>query len=260
MDPWNGGLYWVIGLGMNRWGAAKYDEMPKNCDETKNLMLNPPGTCAQCRASAEIVSVFIFDEISTPMPATDVSSYISDHPEWADELQFLHQCLSRPDLETTIKWGIPTYVLEGKNIVSLAAFKNHCALWFTHGVFLKDSAGVLQNAQKDKTRGMRQWRIEKGESIDADLIRAYVEEAIENQRRGEEIKPQKKELTLPEELKHAFAEHPELKKAFGTLTPGKQREYADHIVSAKREATRTARLEKCLPMIMNGVGLNDKYK
>ncbi len=194
------------------------------------------------------------------MPATDVTSYIARHPDWAEELQLLHECLSHPDLEVGIKWGIPTYMLKGKNVVGMAAFKNHCALWFTHGVFLSDPAGVLHNAQEDKTRGMRLWRIEKGDKIAPALVKAYVAEAVENQRQGKEIKPQRKKLELPEELKTAFAKKAELKAAFKALTPGKQREYAEHIASAKRAATRQSRVEKATPMIITGIGLNDKYK
>ena len=168
------------------------------------------------------------------MAATDLTSYLALHPQWAEELKLLDGCLSRPGLESAVKWGVPTYVFGGKNIVSLVAFKNHCALWFTQGVFLKDPAGVLQNAQKGTTRGMRQWRFEKGEAMDLDLVSSYCDEAIENQRLGKEIKPQKKKLILPEELRQAFAEKADLKKAFDGLTPGKRREYADFIASAKR--------------------------
>ena len=91
-------------------------------------------------------------------------------------------------------------------------------------------------------------------------MKSYVAEAVENQKAGKEIKPEKKKLEIPKELKFALEEHPEFRSAFEKLTPGKRREYADHIASAKREATRLSRIDKCRPMILDGVGLNDKYK
>lgn len=91
---------------------------------------------------------------------------------------------------------------------------------------------------------------------------AYVKEAIENQRLGYEVLPQRKTkpVVIPEELTAVFKLKSELYTRFKTLTPGKQREYCDYIAVAKREATKQMRLEKITPMIIAGAELHDKYK
>jgi uncharacterized protein YdeI (YjbR/CyaY-like superfamily) len=120
---------------------------------------------------------------------------------------------------------VPTYTLEGKIIASIAGFKNHCAIWFHNGSFLKYDQNLLVNAQKGTTRGMRQWRFKQGEKAPVTKVRAYVKEAIADERAGKKIKPEKKKLNLPEELKAAIKDDIKLKAAYNKLTPGKQREF-----------------------------------
>ena len=195
------------------------------------------------------------------MPVKSVEEYISCHSHWKEELRQLHEMMLTTDLEPTIKWGAPVYTINGKNVVGLGAFKNHCGLWFFNGSLLKENTILLVNAQEGKTKALRQIKLEKGDPVNTSTFLPYVKEAILNQREGKEIKPVKqKELIVPPELSSAFKEDPELKSSFKKLTPGKQREYADHISGAKREATRRNRLEKIIPMIKSGVGLHDKYK
>ncbi|MEQ8954585.1 MAG: YdeI/OmpD-associated family protein [Gammaproteobacteria bacterium] len=189
-----------------------------------------------------------------------VDTYIKKHPRWAAQLDTLRKAVISAGLEETIKWGLPTYTRDGKNLIGLAAFKNHCALWFHNGSFLKDKAGKLLNAQEGRTRGLRQWRFEEGDKIPPGLVNAYIKEAIANHDGGIRITPQKKSLVLPVELSTAFKKNAKLKKAFDGLTPGKQREYAEHIASAKQEKTRLNRLKKATPLILKGAGLHDKYK
>ncbi len=191
---------------------------------------------------------------------SSIDDYIIRNPKWADLLTLLHSVFSETELIPTIKWGIPTYTFNGKNVLGVATFKNHCAIWFHNGVFLSDPKGVLVSASDEKTRGLRQWRFAPNEIPDKALIRAYVHEAIENQKQGKVIKPLVKKLIVPAELGTAFASDPTLKKAFEKLSPGKQREYAGYISSAKQESTRIGRLEKCRPLILAGGGLNDRYK
>lgn len=195
------------------------------------------------------------------MPVKSVEEYIATHPSWEKQLNELRELLLNTELEETIKWGAPVYCLDGKNVIGLAAFKNHCALWFFNGALLNDSAGLLYNAQEDKTKALRQIRFEKQHEIQPKRLQPYIAEAIENQREGREIKAERNKKTiLPIELKEALDKDKNLKKAFHSLSPGKQREYAEHISSAKREATRISRLEKAIPKILNAEGLNDKYK
>ncbi len=194
--------------------------------------------------------------------AAKIEAYIEKHSNWKEALSELRAVLKQTEAVETVKWGIPTYTVNGKNVMGIGAFKNHFGLWFFNGSFLSDPKGVLRNAQEGKTRGMRQLNWNSLDEVDLDMVRTYALEAIENQKQGKEIKPQRttKKLLVPEELKAGFEEDKHLKAAFDKLTPGRQREYADHIGSAKQEKTRLSRLEKCRPMIMSGKGLHDKYK
>lgn len=189
-----------------------------------------------------------------------VKAYIHKHPEWAEELTKLQGLLAETEMEETMKWGIPTYTLNGKNVAGIGAFKSYVGLWFFNGSFLKDEKNLLINAQEGKTRGLRQMRFGSLVEIDEKVIRPYLLEAIENQRQGKEIKPEKKPLVIPEELKEILSQDAGLSEAFDELTPGKQKEYAEYIAEAKREDTKLNRLEKIKPMIRQRIGLNDKYK
>ena len=192
----------------------------------------------------------------------DVTNYIEKKEKWKTELELLRTTLLSTKMEETIKWGAPTYVYKGKNVVGLAAFKNYCGLWFFQGSLLKDSHKVLMNAQEGKTKAMLQWRFFTLDDIDVKLIKTYVLEAKQNVDEGKEIKPDrtKKELIIPELLQNTLNTNADFKSQFETFTLSKKREYADYISDAKREATKQKRLEKIIPMILNGVGLYDKYK
>ena len=196
------------------------------------------------------------------MPVKNAEEYISCHEHWSEELRQLHEMIMTTDLKSEIKWGAPVYTLDGKNVIGLGAFKNHYGIWFFNGALLKQNTSLLVNAQEGKTKALRQIRLEKGEEINTSALLPYIQEAIQNQREGKEIKPAKvkKQLVVPPELSKAFKADKDLEKSFNALTPGKQREYADHISEAKREATKRSRIEKITPMIKSGVGLHDKYK
>lgn len=191
-----------------------------------------------------------------------VEEYIERNSHFSDELSKLRQIINSTELQETVKWSMPTYCLNGKNVLGLGAFKQHFCLWFHQGVFLKDEHQLLMNAQENKTKAMRQMRFENMKDINEGAVLTYVKEAIENQRLGKEIKPirKSKPVVIPLEMEEKLASNSELKMCFENLTPGKQREYCDYISEAKREATKQSRLEKITPMIIQGVGLNDKYK
>ncbi|NEN22625.1 hypothetical protein G3O08_03785 [Cryomorpha ignava] len=189
-----------------------------------------------------------------------VEAYLTKNENWRNELEKLRAILLRTELTEAIKWGIPTYMAHGKKILAMGAFKHHVALWFHNGVFLKDEKNVLINANEEKTRGLRQWRFASADEIDADLVYRYVLEAIQNQKEGKEIKPESKKISMPVELKEALDTDKELKSEFFALSPGKQKEYAEFIGSAKQESTRNTRLEKCKPIILTSKGLHEKYR
>ena len=121
-----------------------------------------------------------------------IDSYIAKKDKWQKELRQLRELLSTTEMEETVKWGAPCYTVDGKNVVGMAAFKEFVSLWFFQGSFLKDKSNVLGNAQEGTTRGLRQWRFASIEEIDAKLVSAYIKEAIENQKKGLQVKPKKR--------------------------------------------------------------------
>lgn len=193
---------------------------------------------------------------------TSVEEFISKKPEWVKSLQLLRSIMLTTEMEETIKWGVPTYTINGKNVVGLSAFKSYVGIWFHQGVFLKDPFNQLINAQEGKTKGLRQWRFSSFDDINKDQVLAYVLEAIQNQKEGKEITIERSstEIEMPDRLKTELEQNKELKINFDKLTPFKQKEYMEYISTAKRDATKDARLQKIIPMILEGIGLNDKYR
>ena len=191
-----------------------------------------------------------------------VDDYINNKPEQAGQLKALRQIMLNTELEEGIKWGAPVYMIKEKNVIGLGAFKSYTGIWFFNGVFLTDDHNQLVNAQKNKTKALRQWRFQSLDEIQSnlELIKEYVDEAIQNQKEGKELKPTKQKLVLPDLLKNELKKDQSLHDSFKQLSPGKQKEYANHISEAKRESTRQRRLEKIIPMIKAGKGLYDKYK
>ena len=193
---------------------------------------------------------------------SSVEEYIETNEKWSEALVLLRSIMLQTELVETLKWSIPTYTINNKNVCGIGAFKDHFGIWFFNGVFLKDEHNLLRNAQEGKTKAMRQLNFNSIEEVDTNIVLMYVKEAIDNQKAGKEVKPDrtKKETVIPTELQAIFNNNADLKKAFDNLSPYKQREYCEHIASAKREATKHSRLEKITPMILSGVGLHDKYK
>ncbi len=192
-----------------------------------------------------------------------LDSFFGSSSPYQEAMATLRNILLKTELEETYKWQFPVYTIDGKNIVGLGAFKAHFGVWFFQGALLSDPANKLINAQEGKTTAMRQWRMESDEEIDEKLLLEYVEEAIANQRAGRVIKParsgQKMPLISPE-LSEFFAESQAVKQAFDRLTPGKQREFIEYVKEAKRASTKKSRIEKISVMILEGRGLNDKYR
>lgn len=179
---------------------------------------------------------------------------------WQEELELLQTIIRKTSLQETIKWGIPVFTFNGRNVVGVAGFKSHFTLWFYQGVFLNDESEVLTNAQEGKTKGLRQWRFTALDQINEPLILAYLYEAIENEKQGKQLKPEAKgKLVVPAILDDAL-KNDTLRQCFESLTPYKQNEYIEYITEAKQDKTKLARLEKIKPLIMQGLGLNDKYK
>jgi len=179
---------------------------------------------------------------------------------WLEELEFLKSIIAKTELTETTKWGGCVYVLDNKNVVGIGGFKNYFTIWFFNGVFLKDEKKVLVNAQEGVTKSLRQWRFISKDDVDESLVLEYIQEAIENEKQG--IKTQKAEVTveMPEIFQKELDVDANLAEAFLKFSPYKQKEFLEYIVEAKREETKRSRIEKIKPMILENIGLNDKYR
>jgi uncharacterized protein YdeI (YjbR/CyaY-like superfamily) len=189
-----------------------------------------------------------------------IEAAIEKHPKWKTELYNRRAILQESELTEDIKWRAPAYLLDKKIVIGFMGFKNHYGIWFHQGVFLKDKANVLINAQEGKTKAMRMWKFYEGDTVDESLLKAYVTEAIQNTIAGKEVKSAPIVVATPPLLEEAFKNNPALKQAFNKLSPGKQKDYNLHIADAKQEKTKLKRLEKIIPMILENKGLHDKYK
>ena len=178
---------------------------------------------------------------------------------WRDELKLLRKLMLGCKLTEELKWGFPCYTIDGHNVVLLAAWKDNCSISFFKGSLMKDPQQLLTKPGEN-TQAARLLRFQSVDEIKklTPLIKEYVQEAVELEKSGAKVDfKAKSELELPEELEQKFAELPSFRDAFHALTPGRQRGYVLHFTGAKQSQTRTARIEKCLPMIFEGRGLHD---
>lgn len=186
--------------------------------------------------------------------------YQKEHP-FREGIVFLREIALKTEAEESFKWSIPVYTLNNRNVFGICKFKHHFGVWFFNGVYLKDPKNVLENAQEGKTKGMRHWKFQSLEEIDEKTVLAYMKEALDNQKKGLEVKAETtKKVQVPEVLQSALTKNPQLKVAFEKFTPYKQKEFCGHIAEAKQEKTKIRRLEKIIPMIQGGIGLNDSYR
>lgn len=179
---------------------------------------------------------------------------------WPEELSALRMMLLDSELEETLKWGVPCYTWEGKNIAILSALKQHCVLGFFKGVLLKDPDGVLvapgKNSQSD--RQLRSTSMEEVVRLEP-YLRGFIREAIEIERAGLKVDfKAKTDLAYPAELQEKLDADPALNAAFEALTPGRKRGYVLHFSQPKQAATRTRRVEKYIPKILSGKGFHDR--
>lgn len=180
--------------------------------------------------------------------------------QWPDELEVLKNIINKTELVETTKWGGIVYTINNKNVLGIGGFKDFFTIWFFKGVFLKDAAGILVNANEGVTKSLRQWRFTSKDEINEKLVLQYIHEAIAVEKAGLGIKPERKEAVIPERLQKELDASTELAEAFAKFSPYKQKEFIEQIETAKQEKTVLARLEKIKPLILQGIGLNDKYR
>ena len=175
---------------------------------------------------------------------------------WHEELLMLRSIALDCGLTEELKWGVPCYTIESKNICIIAAFKNNCTISFFKGVLMEDVHHLLQKPGEQSNQGRLIRFTDKEYLIEhIGAISDYIMQAIEIEKAGIKIpKPSTQDFALPEELQEALSNDMRLHKAFQSLTPGRKRAYCLHISSAKQSSTRIARIEKCYENIMRGKG------
>ncbi len=192
---------------------------------------------------------------------SSVDDYLDSLDVWREGAERLRKIILSTGVEETVKWGMPVYVANGKNVFGILAMKNYFGIWFYQGALLKDTDQVLINAQEGKTRAMRQWRFKSTRDLKVRQIKSYLVEAIGLAESGKEIKPNRnKPLNIPVELVKALAANPKAKLAFDRMSKSCRREYAEYVSEAKKEETKLRRIEKIIPMMCESKGLNDRYR
>lgn len=191
-----------------------------------------------------------------------VVEFFNKDSKWKEEFKKLRDIILNCGVELSeeYKWMHPCYTLDNKNIVLIHGFKEYCALLFHKGALLKDPHGILIQ-QTENVQAARQIRFTSLEQIVQleDAIKEYILAAVEVEKAGLEVELKKTtEFTMAEEFQKKLDEMPELKTAFEELTPGRQRAYLLHFSTPKQSKTRESRIEKCIPKILNGMGLNDR--
>ena len=188
-----------------------------------------------------------------------VDFYFSKTKKWHEEIEQLRNIVLDCMLTEELKWGVPCYMFEESNIVLIHVFKEYAAILFFKGALLKDTKGILVQQTKN-VQSARQIRFTTVQEIvkSKTILITYIFEAIEIEKAGLKVNFKKKEKgDIPEEFQNKLNENPALKKAFNTLTPGRQRGYNLYFSAPKQSKTRNSRVEKWLPQILNGKGLND---
>jgi len=188
-----------------------------------------------------------------------VDWYFTKAEKWQKEISLLRKIILKCKLSEELKWGVPTYTYNSSNIVLIHTFKEYCAVLFFKGVLLKDPNGILIQ-QTENVQSARQIRFTSIQEISKlkSVIKDYIFEACEVEESGVKVKLKKTaDYKIPEEFQNILSEKPSLKTAFEALTPGRQRAYLFYFTQPKQSKTRTARVEKYVPQILNGKGLED---
>jgi len=188
-----------------------------------------------------------------------VDFYFNKAKKWQEEIEELRSIALDCGLAEELKWGCPCYTWQGNNIVLIHTFKEYCAFLFFKGALLSDADGILVQ-QTENVQSARQVRFTNIDEIVemTTTLKAYIHEAIEVEKAGLKVEFKKTdEFRMPDEFRYKLDRIPALKTAFEALTPGRQKGYLLHFSQAKQSKTREARVEKYIPQILDGKGLDD---
>ena len=217
----------------------------------------------QCnRCFAKPLPIYTCDTIRSEVPVSTpnskVEAFLSRTKAWRGEIEKLRSILLDCGLDEDLKWGKPCYSFEGANVAIIQPFKEHCSLMFFKGALLEDTHGLLRS-QGENTQSALRLELTSEAQVTKTVVKSYVKQAIAVQKAGLKVDfKARRELEIPEELTQILKKDRSLAKAFRALTPGRQRAYVLHFTGAKQSQTRTARIEKCVPKILAGLGMNDR--
>lgn len=188
-----------------------------------------------------------------------VDFYFSKNEKWQKETEKLRTIVLSCQLTEELKWGTPCYTFQNSNIVLIHDFKEYCALLFFKGALLKDTDSILvqQTANVQSARQIRFTNLRQINELETTL-KTYIYEAVEVEKAGLKFEFKKTEdFAVADEFQVRLDDNPDLKTAFDALTPGRQRAYMLHFSAPKQSKTRESRIEKAIPQILGGKGLND---
>ena len=185
-----------------------------------------------------------------------VDGYLRKAKKWQKEFKTLRRIILDCQLTEELKWGKPCYTFQKSNIVIIQGFKEFCALLFCKGALLSDPNGILKKFGWQAARRIPFTSVREIVEIEP-VLKTYIHEAVAAEKAGLEVEFKKNPKPIPEELQNKLDENPALKTAFHALTPGRQRGYILYFSAAKQSKTRESRIEKWMPRILNGKGLND---
>jgi len=186
-----------------------------------------------------------------------VDEYLRKAKKWRKEIEKLRRISLACGLTEELKWGKPCYTFQKSNIVIIQGFKESCVLLFCKGALLNDPKGILKKFGWQAARRIPFTNVREVVEMEP-ILKAYIHEAMEAERAGLKVNFKKNPEPVPEELQSKLDESPALKAAFDRLTPGRRRGYILYFSGAKQSKTRESRVEKCMPRILNGKGLNDQ--
>lgn len=188
-----------------------------------------------------------------------VNWFFDKASKWQDAYSELRELILETELNEELKWGCPCYTIDKDNVVLIHGFKDYCALLFMQGALLKDTKKILVQ-QTENVQSARQLRFKNFDEVikNKTTIKAYIKEAITISKSGLKVELKKTtEYKIPEEFQTALNDMPELKTAFQSLTPGRQRGYLLFFSAPKQAKTREIRIEKYIPKILEGKGIDD---
>ena len=188
----------------------------------------------------------------------EVDAFVNRAKNWQGEIQTLRSILLACGLDEELKWGKPCFMFNGKNVAIIQPFKEHCSLMFFKGALLQDTHGLLRS-QGNNTQSAMRLEFTGKNQIKKTVVKTYVKEAIAVEQAGLKVDfKARRELELPEEFTRTLNKNSKLAKAFHALTPGRRRGYVLHFTGAKQPETRFARIERCIPKILAGKGINER--